>query len=202
MAVGHFSKIFDPGQNGQQLADDSVTRLKNEFAASDPNIIFYIPFQDDNTERSFEMCSLEMFLLNANASDKVITIADTRHMQRWSAREVDPMLCEGDLAFFCNCPATLENLRLWAHERTPGIPRNVDDLGTVEFADVLGAIAEDQHLTRCAQERFRGTEERLTKFWEIKTRNKEEMLWKKPIEKLTCLNRCLYLVTQNPRKNV
>ena len=32
-------------------------------------------------------------------------------------------------------------MRLWAHERTPGIPRCVDDLG----ADVLGAIAEDQH---------------------------------------------------------
>ena len=40
---------------------------------------------------------------------------------------------------------TLENLRLWAHERTPGIPRHVDDLETIEFADVLGAIAEDQH---------------------------------------------------------
>ena len=61
--------------------------------------------------------------------------------------------------FFCNCPVTLQNLRLWAHERTPGIPRNVHDLGTVEFADVLGAIAEDQHLTRCAQVCFTGTEE-------------------------------------------
>ena len=38
-------------------------------------------------------------------------------------------------------------------------PRNVDDLETVEFADVLGAIAEDQHLTRCAQVCFTGTEE-------------------------------------------
>ena len=46
------------------------------------------------------------------------------------------MLCKGDLAFFCNCPVTLESLRLWAHERTPGIPRNVEDLETVEFADV------------------------------------------------------------------
>ena len=53
----------------------------------------------------------------------------------------------------------LENLRHWAHENTPGIPRNVDDLETVEFADVFGAIAEDQHLTRCAQVCFTGTEE-------------------------------------------
>ena len=65
------------------------------------------------------------------------------------------MLCNGDLAFFRNCPATLESLRLakqfhTAHERTPAISRNVEDLETVEFADVLGAIAEDHHLTRCA----------------------------------------------------
>ena len=40
--------------------------------------------------------------------------------------------------------------------------------------------------------------ERLTKFWEIKIWNKEEMLRKKPIEKL---NRYLLPVTQNPRKN-
>ena len=106
------------------------------------------------------MCSLEMFLVqNVNANDKVFIIADTRHTQRWSERKVDPTLCTGDLAFFCNCPTTLENLRLWAQERTPDVPRNVDDLETVEFTDLLGAIAEDQHLTRCAQVCFTGTEE-------------------------------------------
>ena len=35
----------------------------------------------------------------------------------------------------------------------------MDDLETVEFAGVLGAIAEDQHLTRCAHICFMGTEE-------------------------------------------
>ena len=57
MAVGHFANVFDPGMNGQQLTDDYVTRLRNECATND------IPFQDDNTERSVEMCSLGMFLL-------------------------------------------------------------------------------------------------------------------------------------------
>ena len=90
--------------------------------------------------------------------DKVIIIADTRQTQRWSECKINPTLCKGDLAFFCNCPTTVENLRLWAHERTPGIPRNVDDLETVEFADVLGSIAEDKHLTQCAQVCFTGTE--------------------------------------------
>ena len=92
-----------------------------------------------------------------DVSDKVIIIADTRHTQRWSEREINPTLCKGGLAFFCNCPKTQENLRLWAHERTPGNQRNVDYLETVEFADVLGAIAEDQHLTRCARVCFAGT---------------------------------------------
>ena len=35
---------------------------------------------------------------------------------------------------------TLESLRLWAHERTPGVPRDLEDLETVEFADVLGVL--------------------------------------------------------------
>ena len=119
-----------------------------------------MPFQDDDMERHVEMCSLEVFMLqNVNVNDKVNTIADTRHTQRWSERQVDPMLSKVDLVFFCSCPVTLESLRLWAHERTLGIPRNVEDLETVEFADVLGAIAEGQDLTRSAQECFTGTEE-------------------------------------------
>ena len=136
-------------------------RLKNEFASNDPNVIFsYVPFQDDDMERFVEMCSLEMCLLqNVNMNDKVIIIADTRHSQRWSERKVDPTLCNGNLAFFCNCATILESLRLWAHERTPSIPRRVEDLEIVKLADVLGAIAEDHHLTRCAQVCFTGTEE-------------------------------------------
>ena len=53
MAVGQFTKIFDPG-NGLQLTDDSVMRLKNELASNDPNVVFsYIPFQDDDMDRPF-----------------------------------------------------------------------------------------------------------------------------------------------------
>ena len=126
-AVGHFSKIFDPGKNGQQQIDESVTRLKNELAENDPNVVFsHIPFQDDDTERPVEMCSLETYpLQNATGNDDVVIIADTRHIQRRSERKIGTTLCKGDLAFFCNCPATLENLRLWAYERTSGMPRNV-----------------------------------------------------------------------------
>ena len=69
------------------------------------------------------------------------------------------MLRKRDLDFSCNCLVTPEHLRLRSHERTPGIPRNVKDLETIEFADVVGTIAEDLHLTRCAQVCFTGTEE-------------------------------------------
>ena len=44
--------------------------------------------------------------------------------------------------------------------------------------------------------------ERLTKFWGTKTWKEEEMSWMKLTEKLICLNRYVYLVTQSPRKNV
>ena len=69
---------------GQQLTDDSATRLKNDFATKVPNVAFsYIPFQDDDMKRLVEVCSLEMFLLqNANANDEVIIIADTRQIVR------------------------------------------------------------------------------------------------------------------------
>ena len=112
MAVGHFSDIFDPGNNVLQLTNDSATRFKNEFAAKVPNVAFsHIPFQDDDMKRLVEMCSLEMFLLqNANANDKVIIIADTGHTQRWFERKADSLLCKGDLAFFCTCLVTLERL--------------------------------------------------------------------------------------------
>ena len=71
-------------------------------------------------------------------------------------------MCKGDLDFFCSCLATPEHLRLRSHERTSSIPRNLDDLESIEFANVLGTIAEDIHLTRCAQVCFTGTEDDQT----------------------------------------
>ena len=160
-------------------------------------------------ERLVEVCSLEMFLLKSvSVNDKVLIIADT---QRWSERKVDPMLCKGDLAFFCNFPVTLESLRLWAHQRILGTPRNVGDLKTVEFADVLCAIAEDQHLTRCAQVRFTGTEEDQAEQHDHGTI--DEVLGDQDMEEggdvleeadreADLLEQMPLLVTQSPRKNV
>ena len=159
-------------------------------------------------KRPIEMCSFEMFLLQImNVNDKVMIIADTRHTRRWSERKIDPTLCKGDLL-----PNHIgKHASVGTHERAPGIPRNAEDLEKVKFADVLGAISEDQHLTRCAQVCFAGTEEDQAERHDQGTidegmgnqdMEKEGTPWKKLTEKLICSNRCNYLVTQSPRKNV
>ena len=89
----------------------------------------------------------------------MITVADIRHIQRRVEREVDPMLCKGDLDFFSSCPATPTYQRPRTHERTTGIPQNLDDPEANEFTDVVGAIAEDFQLTQCAQVCSTGTED-------------------------------------------
>ena len=72
-------------------------KLKSEFVLEDPNVIFpCIPFQDDDTERPVETCSLE----TSNGNDEAFVIADTRHIKRRSERKIVPMLCKGDLDFF------------------------------------------------------------------------------------------------------
>ena len=119
MAVGPFSKHIRSWEerNGPHLIDDSVTRLKSELAEKDPNAFFLTRpiFSDDDTKRPAEVCSLETFLLqDMDVNDMVIIIADTRHTRMCSERMINPTLCKGDVAFFCNCPTTLENLRLWA----------------------------------------------------------------------------------------
>ena len=159
--VGYYFRIFDPGKNGLRSTDDLSLKLKYEFVLGDPNNSFlYISIWDDDKEKSVEMCLHEVDpLRNANGKNKVITIADTRYIQRWFERKVDPILCKGDLYFFSNCPATAKHQRPRTHERTPAIPPNLDDLEVNDFADVLGTIAEDLHLTRCAQVCFAGTEE-------------------------------------------
>ena len=66
-----FSEIFDPEKNGQQLTEDSVTRLKNEFAANDPNVFFsYVPFSDDDTERPAEVCFTRNVLFTKHGRER------------------------------------------------------------------------------------------------------------------------------------
>ena len=127
----------------------------------DPNINFlFVSMRDDDKEKSVEMCLHEVDpLRNAGGNNEVITVTDFRHIQRRFDRKVDPMLCKGDLDFFSNCPAAPKYQRPRTHERTPSIPKNLDDSEANEFADVVGVIAEDFLLTQCAQVCFTGTED-------------------------------------------
>ena len=78
----------------------------------------------------------------------------------------------------------------------------MEDLETVEFADVLGAIAEDHHLTRRAQACFTGTEEDQGERHDHGTIDEVLMSWMKLTEKLIFLNKYLFVVTQSERKSV
>ena len=84
--------------------------------------------------RPTTLCQIETFLLR-DVRDKINITSDTSHTRRWSERGVEPVRCIGDLAFFRNRPITMSRLRLWAHERTVGGLRNVEDLPCPEFAD-------------------------------------------------------------------
>ena len=143
-----------------------------------------------------------------DVSDKVIIIVDTRHTQRWSEREINPTLCKGDLAFFCNCQRqwkTCVSGRMSALLVSHGMWM----IWKVEFADVPGSITQDKHLTRCAQVCFTGTEEDQAEQRDRGTI--DEVLGPQDMEggdaledadrDVIYLNRCLYPITQNP-KNV
>ena len=107
------------------------------------------------------------------------------------------------LAFHCSCPITSNRVRPWTHEHTLGVPRNVNDLQSVEFADFLGSIAEDHHLTRCAQVCLAGTEEdqaephdQGTIDVKIRTQTNFWMRAQQLTRKLSFWNRCLLWDTQ------
>ena len=132
----------------------------------------------------------------------------TRDTQRWSERKVDPTLCKGDLVFFCNghwtiCVSGHTSALLVSHETwTTRKQSNVRTFSERSLKinmrlDVFRYVSQVRKRTKTNNM----TTEQLTKFWEIKTWNKEEMFWKKPFEKVPCSSRCVYLVTQNPRKN-
>ena len=128
-AVEYYFRIYDLGKNGLQSSDDLSMKSKYEFVSGDPNINFlYISIQDDDKEKSVEMCLHEVDpSQNTNENVKAIIIADTRHPPRRFGRKITLILRDG---FFCNSPATSKHLRPRTHERTPGISRNLGDLET------------------------------------------------------------------------
>ena len=88
----------------------------------------------------------------------MITIADIRHIQMVRTRKLIPC-CAKEIQISSVIVLHHQNTCVRSHEGTPGIPRNLDDLESIEFANVLGTIVEDIHLTRCAQVCSTGTED-------------------------------------------
>ena len=135
-------------------------KLKYEFVLGDPNINFpHIPFQDGGKEKPVEMCSLDVVpLQNASGNVEMTIISDTLHIQRRSERKNG----SNDVARRFSSvilPRSRNTCVPGTHERVLGIPQHLDDLETNEIADVVGVIAEDFHLTRCAQAWFTGKED-------------------------------------------
>ena len=107
MSVG--PKIFDLGKNGLQLTDDSVTRLKKIICYETIRMSFSHTFHfRTTTRRDLTKCVHSKKRERERARSS--SLLTTRHTQRWAERKVDPMLCKGDLAFFCNCPVTVDKL--------------------------------------------------------------------------------------------
>ena len=115
-----------------------------------------VPFSRDNmTTTGYE--TLKGFAEEQMQSGRTCVIADTRHTERWCG--IEPTLCRGDLAFYCNDKAIQDELVEWARCRENGNPRCTDDLEQTEFADVLAGLAECHHIDKCVDAAFVGTTE-------------------------------------------
>ena len=91
----------------------------------------------------------------------------TGHTQRWSERKDDPMLCNGNLAFFCICPATysrnstkcgrLGNSRICGRPRCDRRRPSPDSMCPGMFSQVQKKIKLNGTIMK-----------RLMKFWQTK----------------------------------
>ena len=156
-AIGQVTTFADPGWQGTDCSSTMIDSLNKTVENHDPSLIFiHVPFKDDDMN-SKEYCSLKSFAAEQVKAGKTCIIADTRHTDRWSG--IDPTLCRGDLAFYCNDTGIGKELLEWAKERDNGNPRCTDDLEETQFADVLAGLAETHHLDKCVDAAFAGTEE-------------------------------------------
>ena len=109
----HDNESYLTGKNGLQSTDDFLMKLNYEFVLRDPNNFLEISIQDDDKERSVEMCLLKVDpSQNANGNVQVVIIADIQHIQRWSERKIATAVRDG---FFCNSLATQKHLLSWTY---------------------------------------------------------------------------------------
>ena len=126
-----------------------ITSLNKTIEDENPSLIYiHVPFGHDD-ENSEGYNRLRSFADEQMKAGKTCIVADARHTDRWTG--VDPTLCKGDLAFYCNDKGICSELTQWARERDNGNPRCTDDLDESQFADVLAGLAESHHMDKCVE---------------------------------------------------
>ena len=158
-AIGHNTTFFNPGAKASNCDDAGIERLNDIANHDNPSLIYIqMPFEKDE-ENSDGHSRLTAFAKAQSEAGRTCVIADSRHTGRWNDTNTKPVLCRGDLAFRCDDPTVTKELLEWSRRRENGNPRCVEDLDEVQFADIIGSIAETHHLDRVVDTAFVGTEE-------------------------------------------
>ena len=99
-AVGQISAFADPGPQCDSCDAAYINSLNKTVDEHDPFLIYIqAPFvHDDESSKGF--CNLKTFAEEQIKVGRTCVVADSRHTDRWSGLE--PALCRGDLAFYCN----------------------------------------------------------------------------------------------------
>ena len=117
-AIGQSTTFANPGWHGTDCDTKMITGLNKTVEDQDPSVIYvHVPFQDD-AETSREFCNLKQFTEDQMKAGKTCIVADTRHTDRWKGST--PILCRGDLAFYCNNTEMCSELVEWAKEKDNG----------------------------------------------------------------------------------
>ena len=117
-AIGQLTTFADPGFEGLHCNDKLLRSLKKTVEEENPSMVYInVPFSRDNmTTTGYE--TLKGFAEEQMQSGRTCVIADTRHTERWCG--IEPTLCRGDLAFYCNDKAIQDELVEWARCRENG----------------------------------------------------------------------------------
>ena len=159
--AGHVCEVVDPGINVSLCDSDWLRHVDELIDVCSPSAIFsYVPYEEDQCLDSDQVSEYFKKLESYREKGLTVVVADTRNTTRWQARGMSPVLCRGDLGFDCHDDNITTQLQEWAHEReADGYPRCVEDLGEVEFVDLIRGLVEEDHLDRSAHVAFTGTEE-------------------------------------------
>ena len=159
-AIGHMTSFIDPGRNAEKCPIGWEKEFEQTVDNMDPTLTYvHVPYDDDDVYDKKKVSRIYATVDQLMSKGKTVIVADTLNTSRWNNRSMQPVRCRGDLAFYCNDLHIAQQLKDWAHEKEGGVPKCVEDLEEVEFADMLGGIAEEHHLDNSMHDAFVGAEE-------------------------------------------